>query len=74
MFNEGKCITVGTHIDKLHPDFKEARKIASNKILPVLEKELCRKPYAQHIACISEALQVLLNNLVSLLATNIGMK
>ena len=53
-------LLVGTHIDKLHPDLKEARKIASNKILPVLEKELCGKPYAQHIACISEGIKIAL--------------
>ena len=49
-------LLVGTHIDKLHPDLKIARKIASNKILPVLEKELCGKSYARHIASISEGL------------------
>ena len=53
-------LLVGTHIDKLHPDLKEARKIASNKILPVLEIELCGKPYAQHIAYISEGLKIAL--------------
>ena len=44
------ALLAGTHIDKLHPDIKEARKIAKNKILPVLEKELRKKPYAQHLA------------------------
>ena len=53
-------LLVGTHIDKLHPDLKEARKIASNEILPILEKELCGKPYAQHIACISEGIKIAL--------------
>ena len=53
-------LLVGTHIDKLHPDLKEARKIASNKILPVLEIELCGKPYAQHIAYISEGIKIAL--------------
>ena len=53
-------LLVGTHIDKLHPDVKEARKVASNKILPKLEKELCGKPYAQHIAGISKGLKVAL--------------
>ena len=53
-------LLVGTHIDKLHPDVKEARKIASNKILPVLEEELCGKPYAKHIACIHEGLKIAL--------------
>ena len=46
-------LLVGTHIDKLHPDLKKARKIASNKILPVLEKELHGKPYAHHIVAYS---------------------
>ena len=53
-------LLVGTHIDKLHSDLKEARKIANSKILPVLEKELCGKPYAQHIACISKGLKIAL--------------
>ena len=42
-------LLVGTHIDKLHPDLKKAREIARDKVLPVLEGELCRKPYAQHL-------------------------
>ena len=45
-------LLVGTHIDKLHRNLKKARDIASNKVLPVLEKELCGKPYAQHLAYI----------------------
>ena len=53
-------LLVGTHIDKVHPDIKEARKIARKKILSILEKELCGKPYAQHIAGISEGLTVAL--------------
>ena len=53
-------LLVGTHIDKLHPDPKEARKIASKKILPKLEEELYRKPYAKHIAGISEGLKIAL--------------
>ena len=44
------ALLAGTHIDKLHPDIKEARKIAKKMILPVLEKELRKKPYAQHLA------------------------
>ena len=49
---------VGTHIDKLHPHLKEARKIASNKILPVLEEELIGTRYADHIAhCTREGLK-----------------
>ena len=49
-------LLVGTHIDKLHDNLKKARKIASNKILPVLKKNLCRKPYAKHIAGIDEGI------------------
>ena len=54
-------LLVGTHIDKLHPDIKIACEIASSKILPVLEKELYQKPYAQHIACIGKGLKIALN-------------
>ena len=51
-------LLVGTHIDKLHPNLKEARKIASSQILPVLEKELIATRYADHIAhCKSEGLK-----------------
>ena len=57
---KGNVLLVGTHIDKLHPNLKEARKIASNKILPVLEEELCGKPYAKHIACIGKGLKIAL--------------
>ena len=44
------ALLAGTHIDMLHPDIKEARKIAKRIILPVLEKELLEKPYARHLA------------------------
>ena len=44
---KGKVLLAGTHIDKIHADIKKARKVAKDKILPQLEKELCRKPYAQ---------------------------
>ena len=44
------ALLAGTHIDMLHPDIKEARKIAKGTILPVLEKELLEKPYARHLA------------------------
>ena len=54
-------LLVGTHIDKVHSDLKEARKIASSKILPLLEKELYDKPYAKHIACIGKGLKIALN-------------
>ena len=50
-------LLVGTHIDKLHRDIKEARKIASERILPLLEIELRATPYAQHIAGIGEGLK-----------------
>ena len=53
-------LLAGTCIDKLHPDLKEARKIASNEILPILKKELCGKPYARHIGCIGEGLKAAL--------------
>ena len=53
-------LLVGTHIDELHHNLTEARKIASNKILPMLEKELFGKPHAQHIAGINEGLKVAL--------------
>ena len=55
-------LLVGTHIDKLHPDLEEARKIANQLILPVLVKELCGKPYAQHLAGISEGLRAALEH------------
>ena len=44
------ALLAGTHIDLLHSDIKEARKIAKQMILPVLEKELLEKPYAWHLA------------------------
>ena len=39
---KGKVLLAGTHIDKIHPDIKEARKIAKDSILPKLEEELCK--------------------------------
>ena len=53
-------LLVGTHIDKLHSKPKKARKIASSKILHVLEKELFNTPYAKHIAYHSEDLKIAL--------------
>ena len=50
-------LLVGTHIDKLHPDLKKSHEIASNRILPVLERELCGKHYAQHIAGIGKGIK-----------------
>ena len=44
------ALLAGTHIDKLHDDIKEARKIAKKIILPVFEKELLGKPYVRHLA------------------------
>ena len=44
---KGKVLLAGTHIDKIHPNIKKARKIAKQTILPQLEKELCKKPYSR---------------------------
>ena len=44
------ALLAGTHIDMLHPDIKEARKIAKKIIFPILERELLGKPYARHLA------------------------
>ena len=44
------ALLAGTHIDILHPDIKEARRIAKEIILPILEMELLGKPYARHLA------------------------
>ena len=43
-------LLVGTHIDKLHDDIDEARKIAKNTILLQLHEELKDKPYICHLA------------------------
>ena len=43
-------LLVGTHIDKLHDDIDEARKIAKGTILPQLHEELKLKPYICHLA------------------------
>ena len=50
-------LLVGTHIDMLHLDLKEAREIARRRVLPELFKELCGKPYTKHIAGIGEGLE-----------------
>ena len=55
-------LLVGTHIDKLHDDVKEARKIAKKIILPVLEKELLEKPYARHLAGMKKGIKSALEN------------
>ena len=44
---KGKVVLAGTHIDKIHPNIKKARKVAKQRILPQLEKELRGKPYAR---------------------------
>ena len=44
---KGKVLLAGTHIDKIHRDIKKARRIAKERILPQLEKELRGKPYAR---------------------------
>ena len=43
-------VLVATHIDELHEDITVARKIAFEKIVPVLLKELEGKPFLNHIA------------------------
>ena len=57
---EENVMLVGTHIDKLHPDLGVARKMAIEKTIPVLEKELCDKPYNQHLAGIKDGLRTAL--------------
>ncbi|XP_065890274.1 uncharacterized protein [Dysidea avara] len=54
-------ILAGTHIDKLHPDIKVARKIAKEMILPQLIEELADKPYAQHLVGMGEGIEDALN-------------
>ena len=51
-----KVLLAGTHIDKISPDIKKARKIAKKKILPQLRKELFKKPYARCLFGYSEGL------------------
>ena len=51
------AVLAGTHIDKLHPDIKVARKIAKDKHLSFLEAQLVGKTYAQHIAGCKKNLQ-----------------
>ena len=43
-------ILVGTKIDLLCSDIKEAEKIALQKLVPVLKKRIAGKPFAKHIA------------------------
>ena len=54
------ALLAGTHIDKLHPDIKEARKIAKTMILPILENELLEKPYTRHLAGIRNGIKAAL--------------
>ena len=54
------ALLAGTHIDYLHHDIKQARKIAKERILPQLEEELFKKPYNQHIAGISNGIKAAL--------------
>ena len=44
------ALLAGTHIDLLHANTKEARKIAKQRLLPILENELQGKAYIQHLA------------------------
>ena len=43
-------ILVGTKIDLLSSDIKEAEEIASQKFVPLLKEKLAGKPFAKHIA------------------------
>jgi len=54
------ALLAGTHIDKLHPEIKMARKIAQKRILPQLEKELFEKPYTRHLAGIKKGIEAAL--------------
>ena len=56
------ALLAGTHIDKLHPDIKEARRIAKRRILPKLEKELLKKPYVRHLAGIKKGIRLALEH------------
>ena len=56
------ALLAGMHIDKLHSDIKEARRIAKNVILPKLEKELLKKPYVRHLAGIKNGIKSALEN------------
>ena len=54
---KGKVLLAHTHIDKIDPnDIKRARKIAKERILPQLEKELRGKAYARCLFGYSESL------------------
>jgi len=53
---KGKVLLAGTHIDKINPDIKKARKIAKQRILLQFEKELRGKSYAQCLFGYSEGL------------------
>ena len=53
---KGKVLLAGTHIDKIHRNIKKARKIAKERILPQLEKQLLGKSYARCLFGFSEGL------------------
>ena len=53
-------ILAGTHIDLLNPDIKVARKITKEMSLPLLEKELIGKRYAQHLVGMGEGIEAAL--------------
>jgi len=54
------AILAGTHIDKLHPDIKNARKLAKKKIIPQLKKQLLGKSYTRHLAGIKKGIEAAL--------------
>ena len=72
---KGKVLLAdGTHIDKIHSGIKKACKIAKDKILPQLEKELFKKPYAQCLFGYSGDLLSALEQCCYLSAISVGMK
>ena len=44
---KGKVLLAGTHINKINRNIKKAREIAKRRILPELERVLCKKHYAR---------------------------
>ena len=56
------ALLAGTHIDLLHPDIKEARKLAKKKLLPQLEKELRKKPYLKQLKGNEKSIMAYLQN------------
>ena len=55
------ALLAGTHIDLLHSDIKEARKLAK-KILPYLEEEMRNKPYVNRLIGNEKSIMAYLEN------------